>query len=78
MAERIAKSFHLVGCIDHRPLVFDTYAVWPTAPSMPARLRILVDTLALRLPGMTGADREIEINCRSGLLLKSGQPREAM
>ncbi|WP_027233381.1 LysR family transcriptional regulator [Phyllobacterium sp. UNC302MFCol5.2] len=42
------------------PLIFDTFAVWPTAPFMPARLRVLVDALASRLPGMTGADREIK------------------
>ncbi len=45
---------------DIEPLVFDTYAVWPKAPFMPARLRVLIDALASRLPGMTGADGEIK------------------
>lgn len=42
------------------PLIFDTFAVWPTAPFMPARLRVLVDALASRLPGMTGTGGEIK------------------
>lgn len=45
---------------DIEPLVFDTFAVWPKAPFMPTRMRILIDALAARLPGMTGADREIK------------------
>ncbi|RZS83287.1 LysR family transcriptional regulator [Phyllobacterium myrsinacearum] len=45
---------------DVDPLVFDTYAVWPRAPFMPARMRVLIDALASRLPGMTGADDEIK------------------
>ncbi|MGO4449184.1 LysR family transcriptional regulator [Phyllobacterium sp. TAF24] len=45
---------------DIEPLVFDTFAVWPKAPFMPARLRVLIDALASRLPGMTGADGEIK------------------
>ncbi|WP_298702931.1 LysR substrate-binding domain-containing protein, partial [uncultured Variovorax sp.] len=45
---------------DVEPLVFDTYAVWPRAPFMPARMRVLIDALASRLPGMTGTGGEIK------------------
>jgi DNA-binding transcriptional LysR family regulator len=47
---------------DLEPLIFDTFAVWPQAPFIPARLRILIDALAARLPGMTGTNREIKSN----------------
>jgi DNA-binding transcriptional LysR family regulator len=33
--------------------VFHSYALWPQAPHMPARLRVVIDTLAARLPGLT-------------------------
>lgn len=45
---------------DIEPLVFDTYAVWPRAPFMPTRIRVLIDALASRLPGMTGTGGEIK------------------
>ena len=51
----------LVGVLpDIEPLVFDTYAIWPKAPFMPARLRILIDALVARLPGLTGTNGEIK------------------
>jgi len=33
---------------------FDSHALWPQAPHMPARLRLVIDVLAARLPAMTG------------------------
>jgi DNA-binding transcriptional LysR family regulator len=39
---------------DIDPLVFDSSALWPRTPHLPTRMRLLIDTLAARLPGMTG------------------------
>ncbi|UCI07058.1 LysR family transcriptional regulator [Mesorhizobium sp. B1-1-8] len=33
---------------------FNSSALWPQAPSMPLRVRVLIDALAERLPGMVG------------------------
>ncbi|MEK1888157.1 MAG: LysR family transcriptional regulator [Phyllobacterium sp.] len=60
ISEHVRQGRLVQVLTEFEPLVFDTFAVWPTAPFMPARLRVLVDALATRLPGMTGADREIK------------------
>ncbi|MBA8880499.1 LysR family transcriptional regulator [Phyllobacterium myrsinacearum] len=58
--ERVASGSLVRVLPDIEPLVFDTYAVWPRAPFMPARMRVLIDALASRLPGMTGTGDEIK------------------
>jgi DNA-binding transcriptional LysR family regulator len=44
-------SGELVRLFDDRPrLAFDTFALWPSAPHLPLRVRLAIDTLADALP----------------------------
>jgi len=52
--DRVSEGKLVRVLADVESMVFDTHAVWPKAPFMPTRIRILIDTLAERLPGMTG------------------------
>ena len=53
------EAGRLVGILpDIEPMIFDTHAVWPKAPYLPTRVRILIDALAARLPGMTGGSQD--------------------
>ncbi len=49
---RIASGA-LVQVLEHLPSSqFDSSAVWPKAPSLPSRMRVVVDALAEKLPAM--------------------------
>jgi DNA-binding transcriptional LysR family regulator len=52
--ERVASG-ELVRVLEDQPgLVFDIYALWPSAPRPPLRTRLAIDTLAEALPRLTG------------------------
>ncbi|MGH6860861.1 MAG: LysR family transcriptional regulator [Phyllobacterium sp.] len=60
------KEGKLVRLLPHvDPMVFDTYALWPKAPFMPSRLRVLIDALAAGLPGLMDSDRARDAECRA-------------
>jgi DNA-binding transcriptional LysR family regulator len=45
----------LVRVLDDLPAAeFSSYALWPQAPFVPSRVRVLIDALASRLPAMMG------------------------
>ncbi len=49
---RIASG-ELVRVLEHLPASeFNSSALWPKAPSLPSRMRVLIDALAERLPAM--------------------------
>lgn len=47
----------LLSLLDGFPTTaVDTFAVWPETPTLPKRLRVIVDTLAEKLPGISQED----------------------
>jgi DNA-binding transcriptional LysR family regulator len=50
---RIAKG-ELIPLFDDPAVEFTTSALWPRAPFLPLRVRVLIDALAARLPAMMG------------------------
>ena len=54
IADRVASG-ELVRVLDDIPgISLNSYALWPQTPHLPARMRIVIDALAARLPAMTG------------------------
>ena len=51
--ERVARG-ELVRLFDGPAAEFTTSALWPRAPFLPLRVRVLIDALAARLPAMMG------------------------
>lgn len=51
--ERVARG-ELVRLFDGPAMEFTTSALWPRAPFLPLRVRVLIDALAARLPAMMG------------------------
>jgi DNA-binding transcriptional LysR family regulator len=52
--DRIASG-ELVPVLQHLGAEeFNTSAIWPQAPFLPSRVRVLIDALAARLPAMMG------------------------
>lgn len=54
VAERVKRG-ELERVLPGAPaMAFDTHALWPKAPQLPLRLRVVIDTLAARLPALMG------------------------
>ncbi|RDL50556.1 HTH-type transcriptional regulator DmlR [Ensifer sp. M14] len=52
VGNRIASGSLVQILADVPALSYDTYVVWPKTQYMPPKLRLLIDTLAARLPAM--------------------------
>lgn len=53
LVKRRVASGELIRVLEDVPMLeLGSSALWPQAPSMPLRLRVLIDALAERLPGM--------------------------
>jgi DNA-binding transcriptional LysR family regulator len=54
VAERVKRG-ELQHVLAHVPaMTFDTHALWPKAPQVPLRVRVVIDALAARLPALMG------------------------
>lgn len=51
--DRVRAGELVTVLADVDPLAFDSSALWPQTPHLPSRVRVLIDALAARLPGMT-------------------------